>query len=128
MTNPYRGFNKINTNYGVRGAADLSFQMVPDAQGNQVPLILPIYRSTSTDLTTPLIIAGTLLAGGLYLGPGATAGAAGTGAATGATAGTAAATGAAAGTGALPLATSSTGIGPGVFRQAGINGSSRIYV
>jgi hypothetical protein len=77
-TNPYRGFNKINTNYGVRGAADLSFQMVPDAQGNQVPLILPIYRSTSTDLT-PLIIAGTLLAGGLYFGPGATAGAAGTG-------------------------------------------------
>jgi hypothetical protein len=66
-TNPYRGFNKINTNYGVRGAADLSFQMVPDAQGNQVPLILPIYRSTSTDLT-PLIIAGTLLAGGLYFG------------------------------------------------------------
>jgi hypothetical protein len=93
-TNPYRGFNKINTNYGVRGAADLSFQMVPDAQGNQVPLILPIYRSTSTDLT-PLIIAGTLLAGGLYFGPGATAGAAGTGAATGATAGTAAGAGAA---------------------------------
>ena len=83
-TNPYRGFNKINTNYSVRGAADLSFQMVPDAQGNQVPLILPIYRSTSTDLT-PLIIAGTLLAGGLYFGPGATAGtAAGAGAATGA--------------------------------------------
>jgi hypothetical protein len=107
-TNPYRGFNKINTNYGVRGAADLSFQMVPDAQGNQVPLILPIYRSTSTDLT-PLIIAGTLLAGGLYFGPGATAGAAGTGAATGATAGTAgAATGFTAGT-------ASTGIGAGAI-------------
>jgi hypothetical protein len=98
-TNPYRGFNKINTNYGVRGAADLSFQMVPDAQGNQVPLILPIYRSTSTDLT-PLIIAGTLLAGGLYFGPGATAGAAGTGAA-----GTGAATGATAGTGAAIVGT-----------------------
>jgi hypothetical protein len=111
-TNPYRGFNKINTNYGVRGAADLSFQMVPDAQGNQVPLILPIYRSTSTDLT-PLIIAGTLLAGGLYFGPGATAGAAGTGAATGATAGTAAATGAATG---ATLATS-TAI-PGSFQAA----------
>jgi hypothetical protein len=41
--------------------------MVPDAQGNQVPLILPVYRSTSTDLT-PLIIAGTLLAGGYFLG------------------------------------------------------------
>jgi hypothetical protein len=106
-TNPYRGFNKINTNYGVRGAADLSFQMVPDAQGNQVPLILPIYRSTSTDLT-PLIIAGTLLAGGLYFGPGATAGAAGTGAATGATAGTAAGTGFTAGT-------ASTGIGAGAI-------------
>jgi hypothetical protein len=108
-TNPYRGFNKINTNYGVRGAADLSFQMVPDAQGNQVPLILPIYRSTSTDLT-PLIIAGTLLAGGLYFGPGATAGAAGTGAAgtgaaTGATAGTAAGAGATAGTGAAIVGT-----------------------
>jgi hypothetical protein len=108
-TNPYRGFNKINTNYSVRGAADLSFQMVPDAQGNQVPLILPIYRSTSTDLT-PLIIAGTLLAGGLYFGPGATAGAAGTGAAgtgaaTGATAGTAAGAGAAAGTGAAIVGT-----------------------
>jgi hypothetical protein len=112
--NPYRGFNKINTNYSVRGAADLSFQMVPDAQGNQVPLILPIYRSTSTDLT-PLIIAGTLLAGGLYFGPGATAGAAGTGAAgtgaagtgaaTGATAGTAAGAGAAAGTGAAIVGT-----------------------
>jgi hypothetical protein len=91
--NPYRGFNRTHTNYGVKGAADLSFQMVPDAQGNQVPLILPVYRSTSTDLT-PLIIAGTLLAGGLYFGPGATAGAAGSGA----TAGTAAAgTGAGAG-------------------------------
>jgi hypothetical protein len=112
-TNPYRGFNKINTNYGVRGAADLSFQMVPDAQGNQVPLILPIYRSTSTDLT-PLIIAGTLLAGGLYFGPGATAGAAGTGAATGATAGTAAATGATAGT-AAGAATGAAIVGtPGV--------------
>jgi hypothetical protein len=116
-TNPYRGFNKINTNYGVRGAADLSFQMVPDAQGNQVPLILPIYRSTSTDLT-PLIIAGTLLAGGLYFGPGATAGAAGTGAATGATAGTAAATGATAGTAAgtgFTAGTASTGIGAGAI-------------
>jgi hypothetical protein len=58
--------------------------MVPDAQGNQVPLILPVYRSTSTDLT-PLIIAGALLAGGLYFGPGATAGASGSGAATGTT-------------------------------------------
>jgi hypothetical protein len=88
------GFNRIHTNYGVRGAADLSFQMVPDAQGNQVPLILPVYRSTSTD-PTPLIIAATFLAGGYFLGPGATAGAAGSGA----TAGTAAAgTGAAAGT------------------------------
>jgi hypothetical protein len=93
-TNPYRGFNKINTNYSVRGAADLSFQMVPDAQGNQVPLILPIYRSTSTDLT-PLIIAGTLLAGGLYFGPGATAGTAATGATAGTAAGAGAATGAA---------------------------------
>jgi hypothetical protein len=82
--NPYRGFNRTHTNYGVRGAADLSFQMVPDAQGNQVPLILPVYRSTSTDLT-PLIIAGALLAGGLYFGPGATAGASGSGAATGTT-------------------------------------------
>ena len=101
-TNPYRGFNRTHTNYGVKGAADLSFQMIPDAQGNQVPLILPVYRSTSTDLT-PLIIAGTLLAGGLYFGPGATAGAAGSGATagaagTGATAGTAAGAGAATGT------------------------------
>jgi hypothetical protein len=88
------GFNRIHTNYGVRGAADLSFQMVPDAQGNQVPLILPVYRSTSTD-PTPLIMAATFLAGGYFLGPSATAGAAGSGA----TAGTAAAgTGAAAGT------------------------------
>jgi hypothetical protein len=87
------GFNRIHTNYGVRGAADLSFQMVPDAQGNQVPLILPVYRSTSTD-PTPLIMAAAFLAGGYFLGPGATAGAAGSGA----TAGTAAA-GTAAGTG-----------------------------
>jgi hypothetical protein len=42
--NPYRGFNRTHTNYGVRGAADLSFQMVPDAQGNQVPLILPVLQ------------------------------------------------------------------------------------
>jgi hypothetical protein len=97
------GFNRIHTNYGVRGAADISFQMVPDAQGNQVPLILPVYRSTSTN-PTPLLIATAFLAGGL-LGPSATAGAAGSGATagtaaagTGATAGTAA-TGAAAGTG-----------------------------
>jgi hypothetical protein len=88
------GFNRIHTNYGVRGAADLSFQMVPDAQGNQVPLILPVYRSTSTD-PTPLIMAAAFLAGGYFLGPSATAGAAGSGA----TAGTAAAgTGTAAGT------------------------------
>jgi hypothetical protein len=60
--------------------------MVPDAQGNQVPLILPVYRSTSTD-PTPLIMAAAFLAGGYFLGPGATAGAAGSGA----TAGTAAA-------------------------------------
>jgi hypothetical protein len=85
-TNPYRGFNRTHTNYGVKGAADLSFQMVPDAQGNQVPLILPVYRSTSTD-PTPLIMAAAFLAGGYFLGPGATAGAAGSGA----TAGTAAA-------------------------------------
>jgi hypothetical protein len=71
------GFNRIHTNYGVRGAADLSFQMVPDAQGNQVPLILPVYRSTSTD-PTPLIMAAAFLAGGYFLGPGATAGAPGT--------------------------------------------------
>jgi hypothetical protein len=75
------GFNRIHTNYGVRGAADLSFQMVPDAQGNQVPLILPVYRSTSTD-PTPLIMAATFLAGGYFLGPSATAGAAGSGAGT----------------------------------------------
>jgi hypothetical protein len=76
------GFNRIHTNYGVRGAADLSFQMVPDAQGNQVPLILPVYRSTSTD-PTPLIMAATFLAGGYFLGPSATAGAAGSGATAG---------------------------------------------
>ena len=107
--NPNRGFNIINTNYSVRGAADLSFQMVPDAQGNQVPLILPVYRSTSTDLT-PFIIAGTLLAGGLYFGPGATAGAAGTGAAagTGLTAGAGGVTG-------LTAGTASTGIGAGAI-------------
>jgi hypothetical protein len=106
------GFNRIHTNYGVRGAADLSFQMVPDAQGNQVPLILPVYRSTSTD-PTPLIIAATFLAGGYFLGPGATAGAAGSGA----TAGTAAAgTGATAGTAGTTLATS-TAI-PGSFQAA----------
>ena len=101
------GFNRIHTNYGVRGAADLSFQMVPDAQGNQVPLILPVYRSTSTD-PTPLIMAATFLAGGYFLGPSATAGAAGSGA----TAGTAAAgTGAAAGTAAAGTAIVGT---PGV--------------
>jgi hypothetical protein len=111
-TNPYRGFNRIHTNYGVRGAADLSFQMVPDAQGNQVPLILPVYRSTSTD-PTPLIIAAAFLAGGYFLGPSATAGAAGSGA----TAGTAAAgTGATAGTAGTTLATS-TAI-PGSFQAA----------
>jgi hypothetical protein len=106
------GFNRIHTNYGVRGAADLSFQMVPDAQGNQVPLILPVYRSTSTD-PTPLIMAATFLAGGYFLGPSATAGAAGSGA----TAGTAAAgTGATAGTAGTTLATS-TAI-PGSFQAA----------
>jgi hypothetical protein len=108
--NPYRGFNRTHTNYGVRGAADLSFQMVPDAQGNQVPLILPVYRSTSTD-PTPLIIAAAFLAGGYFLGPSATAGAAGSGA----TAGTAAA-GTTAGTAGTTLATS-TAI-PGSFQAA----------
>jgi hypothetical protein len=104
------GFNRIHTNYGVRGAADLSFQMVPDAQGNQVPLILPVYRSTSTDLT-PLLILGAGLLGGYFLGPGATAGtAAGTGAAagTGLTAGAGGVTG-------LTAGATSTGIGAGAI-------------
>jgi hypothetical protein len=85
-TNPYRGFNRIHTNYGVRGAADLSFQMIPDGQGGEIPFILPIYRSTKTDLT-PLAMflasaflgpyAGTI---GKYLGfTGATASAVGAG-------------------------------------------------
>ena len=125
--NPYRGFNRTHTNYGVRGAADLSFQMVPDAQGNQVPLILPVYRSTSTDLT-PLIIAGTLLAGGLYFGPGATAGAAGSGATAGtAAAGTAATAGTAAGAGAATGTTLATSTAiPGSFQAAlpGLNVST----
>jgi hypothetical protein len=125
--NPYRGFNRTHTNYGVRGAADLSFQMVPDAQGNQVPLILPVYRSTSTDLT-PLIIAGALLAGGLYFGPGATAGAAGSGATAGtAAAGTAATAGTAAGAGAATGTTLATSTAiPGSFQAAlpGLNVST----
>jgi hypothetical protein len=94
--------------------------MVPDAQGNQVPLILPVYRSTSTD-PTPLIMAAAFLAGGYFLGPSATAGAAGSGA----TAGTAAAgTGATAGTAGTTLATS-TAI-PGSFQAAlpGLNVST----
>jgi hypothetical protein len=108
------GFPRIHTNYGVRGAADLSFQMAPDAQGNQVPLILPVYRSTKTDLT-PLIIAGSLLLGGYFLGPGATAG---TAAGTGAAAGTAAGTGLTAGVGGvtgLTAGATSTGIGAGAI-------------
>jgi hypothetical protein len=62
-TNPYRGFNRIHTNYGVRGAADLSFQMIPDGQGGEIPFILPIYRSTKTDLTPLAMFAS------MFLGP-----------------------------------------------------------
>jgi hypothetical protein len=72
-TNPYRGFNRINTNYSVRGAADLSFQMIPDGQGGEIPFILPIYRSTKTNLAPFAMFASMLLgpwAGtiGKYLG------------------------------------------------------------
>jgi hypothetical protein len=83
--------------------------MVPDAQGNQVPLILPVYRSTSTDLT-PLLILGAGLLGGFYLGPSATAGTAGAtaGAGTGLTAGAGGVTG-------LTAGTASTGIGAGAI-------------
>jgi hypothetical protein len=65
-TNPYRGFSKIHTNYGVRGAADLSFQMIPDGQGGEIPFILPIYRSTKTDLTPLVFLASAFL--GPYAG------------------------------------------------------------
>jgi hypothetical protein len=65
-TNPYRGFNRIHTNYGVRGAADLSFQMIPDGQGGEIPFILPIYRSTKTDLTPLVFLASAFL--GPYAG------------------------------------------------------------
>jgi hypothetical protein len=60
-TNPYRGFNRINTNYSVRGAADLSFQMIPDGQGGEIPFILPIYRSTKTNLAPFAMFASMLL-------------------------------------------------------------------
>jgi hypothetical protein len=82
---PNRGFDRIHTNYGVRGAADLSFQMIPDGQGGEIPFILPIYRSTKTDLTPLVFLASAFLgpyAGtiGKYLGfTGAGAAAAGTG-------------------------------------------------
>jgi hypothetical protein len=62
-TNPYRGFNRIHTNYGVRGAADLSFQMIPDGQGGEIPFILPIYRSTKTNLAPLAMFAS------MFLGP-----------------------------------------------------------
>jgi hypothetical protein len=62
-TNPYRGFNIINTNYSVRGAADLSFQMIPDGQGGEIPFILPIYRSTKTNLAPLAMFAS------MFLGP-----------------------------------------------------------
>jgi hypothetical protein len=70
---PNRGFDRIHTNYGVRGAADLSFQMIPDGQGGEIPFILPIYRSTKTDLTPLVFLASAFLgpmAGtiGKYLG------------------------------------------------------------
>jgi hypothetical protein len=63
---PNRGFDKIHTNYGVRGAADLSFQMIPDGQGGEIPFILPIYRSTKTDLTPLVFLASAFL--GPYAG------------------------------------------------------------
>jgi hypothetical protein len=63
---PNRGFNRIHTNYGVRGAADLSFQMIPDGQGGEIPFILPIYRSTKTDLTPLVFLASAFL--GPYAG------------------------------------------------------------
>jgi hypothetical protein len=61
-----RGFDRIHTNYGVRGAADLSFQMIPDGQGGEIPFILPIYRSTKTDLTPLVFLASAFL--GPYAG------------------------------------------------------------
>jgi hypothetical protein len=63
---PNRGFDRIHTNYGVRGAADLSFQMIPDGQGGEIPFILPIYRSTKTDLTPLVFLASAFL--GPYAG------------------------------------------------------------
>jgi hypothetical protein len=60
---PNRGFDRIHTNYGVRGAADLSFQMIPDGQGGEIPFILPIYRSTKTNLAPLAMFAS------MFLGP-----------------------------------------------------------
>jgi hypothetical protein len=60
---PIRGFDRIHTNYGVRGAADLSFQMIPDGQGGEIPFILPIYRSTKTNLAPLAMFAS------MFLGP-----------------------------------------------------------
>jgi hypothetical protein len=61
-----RGYDRIHTNYSVRGAADLSFQMIPDGQGGEIPFILPIYRSTKTDLTPLVFLASAFL--GPYAG------------------------------------------------------------
>jgi hypothetical protein len=58
---PNRGYDVIHTNYGVRGAADLSFQMIPDGQGGEIPFILPIYRSTKTDLAPLAMFASVFL-------------------------------------------------------------------
>jgi hypothetical protein len=60
---PNRGFDLIHTNYGVRGAADLSFQMIPDGQGGEIPFILPIYRSTKDNLAPLAMFAS------MFLGP-----------------------------------------------------------
>jgi hypothetical protein len=59
---PNRGFDRIHTNYSVRGAADLSFQMIPDGQGGEIPFILPIYRSTKTNLA-PLAMFASMFFG-----------------------------------------------------------------
>jgi hypothetical protein len=56
-----RGYERIHYNTKVRDMADYSFQMISDGQGNEIPFMVPVFKSTKTDLTPVAFLASAFL-------------------------------------------------------------------
>jgi hypothetical protein len=55
------GYERIHYNTKVRDMADYSFQMISDGQGNEIPFMVPVFKSTKTDLTPLAFLAAAVL-------------------------------------------------------------------